>query len=105
MIAQSRIESDGTLVITVLAETLDRTNAAEFKEEAAQAVANAKGAVVVECSHLEFIDSSGLGAFLHLHNLLPENQRPVRLSNVGMKILTLLELMQVHRIFDLEPGK
>lgn len=105
MIVQSRKESDGTLALTVKVDTLDRTNCAEFKEEAARAIVAATGLVVVDCSRLEFIDSSGLGAFLHMHNLLPEHQRPVRLTGVGTKVLTILELMQVHRIFDLEPGK
>jgi anti-sigma B factor antagonist len=105
MIVQSGMENDGTVVLTVVVNSLDRMNAAEFRETAAQAIAASAGPVVVDCAQLEFIDSSGLGAFLHTHNLLPEARRPVRLIGVGMKVLTILELMQVHRIFDLEARK
>ena len=104
MIAESKKESDGSVTLQVKVDTLDRTNALEFREEAARAVGLSDGVVRVDCSRLEFIDSSGLGAFLHIHNLLPEARRPVRLTHVGSKVLTVLELMQVHRIFDLDAG-
>ena len=103
MIVQSKQESDGTVVLTVVVESMDRSNAAEFREVAAQMIAISTGPLVVDCTRLEFLDSSGLGALLHAQKLLPEERRPVRLSGVGSKVLTLLELMQVHRIFALEP--
>jgi len=103
MIVRSKTEVSGTVVLSVLVENLDRVNAPEFRTEASQAIASSAGNVEVDCSTLEFIDSSGLGAFLHVHNSLPEERRPVRLSGVGSKVLTILELMQVHRIFEIEP--
>ena len=105
MVVQTSKDSDGGTVLTVMVDSLDSANAAEFREEAARAIAASAGRIEVDCSHLEFIDSSGLGAFLHAHNLLPEDRRPVRLAGVGAKVLTILELMQVHRIFELEPRK
>jgi anti-sigma B factor antagonist len=105
MIVRSTMETNGAVVLTLLVDSLDRVNAPEFRLEAGQAVATSSGPVVVDCGSLEFLDSSGLGAFLHVHNLLPEQRRPVRLTNVGTKVLTILELMQVHRIFELEPRK
>ena len=103
MIVQSSKEPDGTVVLSIVADSLDRSNAPVFRATAAQAIAASSGVVVVDCSRVEFLDSSGLGALLHAHNLLPEERRPVRLTQVGIKVLTLLELMQVHRIFALEP--
>lgn len=105
MIVQSKNESDGTLALSVTVDSLDRSNAPDFREATAPAIAASTGLVVVDCSLLEFIDSSGLGAILNIHNLLPEHRRPVRLTKVGTKVLASLELMQVHRIFDLEPRK
>lgn len=105
MIVRSTMESTGTVVLTVLVDSLDRVNAPEFRQEAGLAISSSSGPVAVNCESLEFLDSSGLGAFLHVHNSLPEQRRPVRLTNVGTKVLTILELMQVHRIFELEPRK
>lgn len=103
MIVHSRIESNGTMVLTVVGDSLTSPNAPAFREEADQAIMASTGRVEVDCSQLEFIDSSGVGAFLHLIRLLPEDRRPVRLRGVGKKVLANLELMCVHRIFDLEP--
>jgi anti-sigma B factor antagonist len=105
MVLQTRNANDGSVVLTVMVNVLDRTKAYDFREEAARAIAASAGFVEVDCSRLEFIDSSGVGAFLHAHNLLPEHRHPVRLTGVGTKVLTILELMQVHRIFDLVPAK
>jgi anti-sigma B factor antagonist len=103
MTVESKTENDGTVVLTVTVQTLDRSNASSFREVAAQAITASTARVTVDCSRMEFIDSSGLGALIHTHNQLPEDRRPVRLTGVGTKMLTLLEFMQVHRIFELEP--
>lgn len=89
----------------VMVDTLDRTSAPGFREQVSAVLAAAKGLVEMDCSLLEFIDSSGVGAFLHANKLLPEECRPVRLTGVGSKVLTLLELMHVHRNFELQARK
>jgi len=103
VIVKSEHEGDGTTVLNVMVDSLDRVNVAGFREEATRAIAASSGRIEVDCAKLEFIDSSGLGAFLHTHNSLSEERRPVRLTGVGAKVLTILELMQVHRIFEIEP--
>jgi anti-sigma B factor antagonist len=105
MIVQTQMNSTGSVVITVLVDSLDRVNAPDFRQEATLAVSSSTNRVEVNCESLEFIDSSGLGAFLHVHNSLPEQRRPVRLTHVGTKVMTILELMQVHRIFEVEGRK
>jgi anti-sigma B factor antagonist len=103
MIVQSRIESDATVVLTLVGDTLTSSHAAEFRETADRVISTSTGRVEVDCTPLEFIDSSGVGALLHLVKLLPENRRPVRLTGVGTKVLANLELMCVHRVFEITP--
>ena len=105
MIIQTGMESDGSLVLTVAATALTSTNAAEFREQSVPKIAACTGAVVVDCSQLEFIDSTGVGALLQASNMLAESRRPIRLTGVGAKVLASLELMRVHRQFALEPRK
>ncbi len=105
MIVKSTVESDGTAVLVLTEDSLDQANAIEFRGAAVQAISASSGRVVVDCTLLDFIDSSGVGALLHTHNNLPEERRPVRLIGVGSKVLTILELMQVHRLFEIEPEK
>lgn len=102
MIVKANTDSEGLTTLSVLVDSLDRMNVAEFREEAAKAVTSSTGRIAVDCSTLEFLDSSGLGSFLHVHNLLPEERRPVILTSVGPKVLTILELMQVNRLFEMQ---
>ena len=93
------------MVMTVLVESLDRLSVPEFRAEATKAVAESEGRLEIDCTSLQFIDSSGLGAFLYAHNLLGEGRQPMKLTGVGSEVLTILELMQVHRLFELEPKR
>lgn len=102
MIIKHTNNTPDVLVLTLLVSSLDVTNAAPFREEASPLVAGSAGKVAVDCSKLEFIDSSGVGALLHANKLLPPDRRPVCLTGVGPKIMAQLELMHVHRSFVFE---
>lgn len=102
MILKSNKESGGALVLTVLCNTLDISNAIAFREECTPLIESSEGNVSLNCEALKFIDSSGVGALLHINKLLPADRRPVRLVGVESKVLALLELMHVHRSFQLE---
>ena len=104
MIIQHNKNTPGVLVLAVTVGSLDISNAAAFREETSSLVSASTGVVEVDCSKLEFIDSSGVGALLHVNRLLSEDRRPVRLTGVGKKVISLLELMHVHRSFDLNPA-
>jgi anti-anti-sigma factor len=105
MITATRTEIPGDLLLTLSTDSLDVSNVRMFREELAPLVAAAVGVVEIDCSSLEFVDSSGVAAFLHVNKLLPEGRRPVRLTGVGAKVMTQLEMMHVHRSFDLQPRK
>jgi anti-sigma B factor antagonist len=103
MILETTVENDGTLRLILSGATLDRALAPKFREDAAKAILETHGTVEIDCTPLEFIDSSGVGALLHAHNTLTPERRPIRLTGVGRNVVTILELMQVHRVFDVQP--
>lgn len=105
MTVQSKTEPDGSITLTVLVKTLDRSNAANFREAVGRVITPDTLRVTVDCSSVDFMDSSGVGALLHAQNLLPETRRPILLANVVPRVFIALELMQVHRVFNLEPAK
>ncbi|MCU0796249.1 MAG: STAS domain-containing protein [Akkermansiaceae bacterium] len=105
MITTKRNDTPGLLLLKLEAESLDVSNVGPFREEVAPLVAAGDGVVEIDCSALEFVDSSGVAAFLHVNKLLTEDRRPVRLSGVGAKVMTQLEMMHVHRSFDLKPRR
>jgi len=91
------------VVLKLNVPALDRANASDLRLAATEAIDAHTLTVEVDCSTLDFIDSSGVGALLHVSNLLSQEQRPVRLTGVTGPVLSVLELVRVHRLFTVEP--
>ncbi len=89
------------LRLSVHAARLDATTAREVREELAMIWRADVGDVTVDLSEVEFIDSSGMGSLLSMHRRLPEKHGPVRLVNVRPAVQSVLELVRLHRVFDL----
>lgn len=81
-------------VVTVLAERIDSAIAIRFKDEMRAATADGPDRVVLDLSHVQFVDSSGLGAIvaamkylsparkLDLAGLTPEVDKVFRLTRM-----------------------
>jgi anti-sigma B factor antagonist len=87
-------------VVAVPVEELDAGNTAEFKRDIAPALeANTK--VVLDLSKLRFLDSSGLGSFLSCLRKLNSNGGDLKLCGMSPQVRTVIELVRMHRIFDI----
>lgn len=91
-----------TLELVVLVTRLDAASAREFKEECAKAWTPRTNAVIADLSKLEFIDSSGVGALLSLYKRLPPPNPSVKLRGVQPPVQAVIELLRLHRIFEIE---
>ena len=89
------------LKLEVHSARLDASTARELREELAMIWRPNVGDVTVDLSRVEFIDSSGMGSLLSIHRRLPEKHSPVRLVNVRPAVQSVLELVRLHRVFDL----
>lgn len=67
-------------------------------------------AVVVDFTPVEFIDSAGVGALISVHKRFPAapgnraidpSHQPVSIINASPAVLTIIELLQLHRVFRL----
>src|ERR1700754_41286 len=97
----TRLEKVGNItVIGVEGDSLDASNAQDFKRAVAPAVAeNCK--LVFDLSLLQFIDSSGLGAFLSCLRQLHATGGDLKLCGMTRPVRGLFELVRMHRIFDI----
>ncbi len=89
------------LNLEVHSARLDASTARELREELAMIWQPNVGTVTVDLSRVEFVDSSGMGALLSIHRRLPEKHAPVRLIKVRPAVQSVLELVRLHRVFDL----
>ena len=91
---------DDVIVVVLPGESLDASNAKDFKRDIAPVLeANAK--VVFDMDQLRFVDSSGLGAILSCLRKLNAAGGDLKLCAMSKPVRTLFELVRMHRIFDI----
>ena len=97
-------EIDGTtLKILVKVPRLDASTVRDFKRECQKIWISKINDVWVDLSQVTFLDSSGVGALLSLYKLLPKSNPSFKLRRVQPAVQAMIELLRLHRIFDVEP--
>jgi anti-anti-sigma factor len=95
------IQND-VLIITPQGDSLDAKDASEFKEDVSALIRNANQFhVVFDLQHIQFVDSSGLGAFLSVLRLLHSNHGELKLAELNKAVRTMFELVSMHKIFEI----
>ncbi len=92
---------NGTLRLRVKVPRLDAAAAREFKAESAAAWRPEVGRLTIDMAAVDFLDSSGIGALLSVHKRLPAEKPGAKLVNVRPQVQAVIELLRLHRIFDL----
>ena len=96
-----RIEKvEDVAIVAPLADSLDASSVKEFKREVGPVI-SANSKVALDMSHLKFVDSSGLGAILSCLRQLNSAGGDLKLFAVTKPVRSLLELVRMHRIFDI----
>lgn len=95
-----KLESDSdTLVVTELTE-LAAPNATEVREAIRAALTPAHKTILIDLSHISFLDSSGLGALVALHKTMLTGGGRVKLLNPTPIAQQALRLTRLHRILE-----
>ena len=91
-----------TTVVTGMHE-LTAGNAAQIRDKIRAALPAACVCLDLDLSTLTFMDSSGLGALISLHKTLRSRNGKVRLLRPTASVLQILELIQLHLVFEIIP--
>lgn len=92
---------EGTLRAGVGVTRLDAASSRDFKREIDSLWSDTVNAVELDFSKVDFIDSSGVGALLGVYKRLPKGNATVRLRNVKAPVQSVIELLRLHRIFEI----
>jgi anti-sigma B factor antagonist len=94
------ITTDAGLVLQLNLERIDAAIAVDFKENVRRAIDGGTGAVILDMSSVDFLDSSGLGAVVAVMKLLgPE--RPLQLAGLRAPVAKVFRLTRMDRIFTI----
>jgi len=61
--------------------------------------------IVLDLSHVEFIDSAGVGTLISCLRIVTERKGQLRLCGLNRAVRILFELMRMHRLFEVHPDR
>jgi anti-sigma B factor antagonist len=96
--------SDGAIQLFALSGSLDIATSPSLRAALLEAAEGEKHEIVVDLTHLEFLDSTGLGALIGAHKRASENQGSVRLVAHEGQILRLLRITGLLDVFAVYPS-
>jgi anti-sigma B factor antagonist len=91
---------DTTLHVTEIHE-LTAGVAPDVKNQLRQHFADGLINIDFDCSTLDFVDSSGLGALISMQKLANERGGKLRLLSPKPSVIQVLELTRLHRVFEI----
>jgi anti-sigma B factor antagonist len=99
------VQKNSTSTVLKLKERkLDSTIAAELKGEFLLLCTPKVQTLVIDLTEVEFCDSSGLSALLIADRKMKEHGGRVRLVHVHKKVLSLLKISMLDRVFEIQEG-
>ena len=100
------VTTNGTSTTLKLHERkLDSSIAPELKGEFLLICKPKVETLIVDLADVEFCDSSGLSALLIAERKMKEHAGKVKLLNVHKKVLSLLKISMLDRVFDIEEAR
>jgi anti-anti-sigma factor len=97
------VHKNGNDITLILHERkLDSAIAAELKGEFLLLCKPKVGALTIDLAEVEFCDSSGLSALLIADRKMKEHGGSVRLLHVHKKVLSLLKISMLDRVFEID---
>jgi anti-sigma B factor antagonist len=99
-------DHNGVMVVRPAGERVDLQVAAEFRSALLQLIENQHRHLVIDLGEVRFVDSSGLGALVSALKTLKllKTDGDVRLANVQPPVVSLLEIIRLHRVFSSYPS-
>jgi anti-anti-sigma factor len=87
-------EKDSVAIVTVEGY-INHTNAVQFEEYIA-ALSKEYNAVIIDCSQLSYISSTGFGALIYAQRVIESSGGVVALCQCNKEIMTLIDIIQLR---------
>ena len=94
------VENQGTVSVMHCGGSLDADSIAAFKKIAYALVDKGATKLVVDCAHLTFVDSMGLGVLISLLRRARQRQGDVKMASLTDDVKTIFEITRLHRLFE-----
>lgn len=92
---------EGDYYLIELIGDLDIYNNKKFKEKLADIYEDLDKDLVVDCSKLEYIDSTGLGSFISLLKLTRDEEKEITVKNLKKNIKKVFKITDLDKLFNI----
>jgi len=96
-------EIDQDVFVLLADGGINRQNAQQFTDDVETMVRNGFNKLIIDCSKLEYISSSGLGALLMLRKRMKTAGGDVKLCSVKGLVVQALQVMKLDRMLGVYP--
>ncbi len=96
-------ETNAAQIVTVNTDRIDAAMAIKFKEDMREQTGTGADRVILDLSHVDFIDSSGLGAIVAAMKQLGESRR-LDLAGLTPTVDKVFRLTRMDTVFQLYPS-
>lgn len=100
-VIEGQIDRD-TLRVELGVNRLDASASRDFKKEVDAIWSSEVTKVEMDFNQVDFIDSSGVGALIGVYKRLQGPNGRVRLTHVKAPVQSVIELLRLHRIFEIQ---
>ncbi|MFN3293602.1 MAG: STAS domain-containing protein [Gemmobacter sp.] len=94
---------DGALVVRVREPRIDAAAAIQFKDRMREVLADPAPRVVLDLGHVDFLDSSGLGAVVAVMKMMGPD-RSLELAGLTPTVEKVFRLTRMDRVFTIHPA-
>ena len=94
------VKQQGDIKVLQCGGSLDADTVASFKKIVYELVDEGSNRFVVDMSHLDFVDSMGLGVLISLLRRVRQREGDVKVSGLSDEVKTIFEITRLHRLFD-----
>ena len=89
---------DDALCLLIEEDRIDAAVAVQFKDRVRTHLSDHKGRVILDLQHVDFIDSSGLGALVSVMKSLPQGT-PLELVSLTPIVTKVIRLTRMDSVF------
>ena len=94
-------ERDGDLLIVSADGGLNRDTAHQLIDDVGAQVDKGAKSIIVDCSNLQVISSSGIGVLLQLHRTMKSKGAVVRIAGLHGFVAQAIRLVRLDSVFEL----
>ena len=98
---QINVTKENGIVIVAVEGEVDVETSPQLRERFDKHLAEGEHSYVIDMARVEFMDSSGLAAFVRLFKRVRIGKGDVRLCGLRPEVLKIFELTRLNRVFDI----